>query len=104
MATKRMTGEDFHKELKSLEASMTSLDAHVRSRLLELVKKYPDAPITSDAKGKHMTQKWLNGLMTGTVIHVIEKIEKWSADQQKIEQLYLDMPDGIKETLEKLSD
>jgi hypothetical protein len=104
MTTKRMTGKDYRKELNELEKSIKSLDAHTRSRLLELVKIYPDAPISSDAKGKHMNKKWLSGLPTDTVIYLIEKIEKWSASQQKIEQLYIEMPDEIKKTLKRLSD
>jgi hypothetical protein len=104
MKAKRMTGVDYHKEYDELNKGLKSLDAHVRKRLLELVKIYPDAPISSDATGKHMTKLWLNAIRTDTVIYLIEKIEKWSAEQQKIEQLYLEMPDEIKKTLKKLND
>jgi hypothetical protein len=108
-ATKRMTGKDYRKELNELEKNMKSLEVHVRSRALELCKKYPDAPITRRAKGKDMTKKWINGLMTSTMIFIIEKIEKWSSDQEKIEQLtfdniYKEIQDKMGETLEKLSD
>lgn len=105
----RKTGKDYRKELTELEKSRKSLDAHARSRVLELAKKYPNAPISSDAVGKHMTKKWLNSLPTNTVIYLIEKIEEWSASQQKTEQLIIDniykeAKGKMNTTLKKLSD
>jgi hypothetical protein len=104
MTTKRKTGIDYRKEWDDIQQIEKSLSAHVRVRIKELCKKYPDAPITADATAKNMNKLWLSSLPTTAVIYLIEKIEKWSADQQKIEQLYIEMPDEIKKTLKKLSE
>ena len=99
MATKRMTGIDYRREWHLIQQSEKSLKAHVQVRLKELVKKYPDVPMPDVLRNE-----WADGMSTYGMIGCIERIEKWSADQQKIEQLYIEMPDEMKKTLKKLSD
>jgi len=90
MGTRRKTGNDYRKEYKELDERMKALDAYVRNRVLELVRIHPTAPISSDATGKHMNKKWLASLPTSTVIYIIQKIEKWSAEREISTQLTID--------------
>lgn len=99
MATERKRGKDYRREWNLIQQSEKSLKAHVQARLKELVKKYPDIPMPDVLRNE-----WADGMSTYGMIGCIEKIEKWSADQQKIEQLYIEMPDEIKKTLKKLKD
>ena len=99
MATKRMTGIDYRREWNLIQQSEKSLRAHVQARLTELVKKYPDMPMPDVLRNE-----WTDGISTYGMIGCIEKIEKWSASQQKIKQLYIELPDEIKKTLKKLAD
>jgi hypothetical protein len=99
MATERKRGKDYRREWNLIQQSEKSLKAHVQARLKELVKKYPDIPMPDVLRNE-----WADGMSTYGMIGCIERIEKWSADQQKIEQLYIEMPDEIKKTLKKLKD
>ena len=107
MGTRRKTGNDYRKEYKELDERMKALDAYVRNRVLELVRIHPTAPISSDATGKHMNKKWLASLPTSTVIYIIQKIEKWSAEREistqlTIDQIYNDGKSEYHDTLTKL--
>ena len=108
MSKNRMTGNEYYQEYKDLNKSQESLKTHVEKRLSDLIKKYPDAVVVHKDGDpmlcKHMTEIWFNQLTVEGKIRYIVNIEKWSADQQKIKQLYLEIPDEIKKTLEKLSD
>jgi hypothetical protein len=113
MSNKRMTGKDYRKAMDNLDKETEALEARIHVRFDELRKKYPEAIIDDavpakgikEVKCKDVSDHWANETM-GCVnkIRYIERIEKWSADQQKIEQLYLEIPDEIKKTLKKLSD
>lgn len=103
MSTKRMTGIDYRREWNLIKQSEKSLKAHVQQRLYELMRKYPDAKII-ESTAQELLDKKVADMSLHTMITYIEIIEKWSADQQKIEQLYIEMPDEIKKTLKKLSD
>jgi hypothetical protein len=97
--TKRMTGIDYRREWHLIQQSEKSLKAHVKERLNELVKKYPDMPMP-----EILINFWTDGMSTLGMIGCIEKIEEWSAEQQKVEQLYIEMPDELKKTLKNLGD
>jgi hypothetical protein len=86
MATKRMTGKDYRKLQEEIRQNEKSLDSHVRQRILELVKIYPDATITQALSGKHINEKFIKHLPASTIITLIERIEKWSEDQQNVIQ------------------
>jgi hypothetical protein len=81
-----MTGKDYRKEWNSIQQSTISLKAHVEERLKELVRKYPDAKIDFNTKAKEFSHIGLECLSTFGMIVYIEKIEKWSADQQPVIQ------------------
>jgi len=113
MATKRMTGNDYKKELKELNKSIESIVAHVESRLLELIRLFPDAVVVDKVLGKYLckniTKTWFQNLSLETKIAYIINIEKWNTAQQKVEQLtidkiYKELPSEIKKTLDKLND
>jgi len=104
-----MTGIDYRRELNLIRQSENSLRAHVEERLLQLKKLYPDAEIDSNSKIKELSSIWIKNMTTITMIKHIEKIEAWSAEQQKVEQLTIDkiyeeLPSEMKETLKKLGD
>jgi hypothetical protein len=105
MKNKRMTGIDYRREWHLIKQSEKSLKAHSQQRLNELMKKYPDAKIL-ESTAKELVDKKIDvtELSLHTIITYIEIIEKWSADQQKIEQLYIEMPDELKSTLKRLKD
>ena len=106
MTTKRMTGKDYRKEYKELTKSLKSLDAHISKRLQEICEIHPDAEVAAGLNGKWFASRpdTIKGLQIATRIKFIENVEKWSADQQKIEQLYIEMPEELKKTMKKLSD
>lgn len=94
MVIKRRTGKDYRKELKELNESMLSLDAHVTDRLMELSKLYPDAIIIDKPidkiKAKCLTKGWVESSSIETRIALIENIEKWSGSQQNVRQLEIE--------------
>jgi hypothetical protein len=95
-----MTGIDYRREWNLIQQSKKSLKAHVEQRLRELIAKYPEMPEMPEI----LRNDWFGNMSTFGMIGCIERIEKWSTDQQKIEQLYIEMPDDIKKTLKKLKD
>jgi Zn-dependent M16 (insulinase) family peptidase len=89
MTTKRKTGSDYRREWNLIKQSEKSLKAHVQQRLNELMKKYPDAKII-ECTAQELLDRKADGMSLHTMITYIEIIEKWSADQQKVEQLTID--------------
>ena len=92
--TKRMTGKDYRKEWQEIQQSEKSLKAHVDKRLRELIEKYPEAEISilrgngvEKIKCSDITVEWFDDLSTFGMIGYIEKIEKWSEEQQGVQQL-----------------
>lgn len=82
MSTKRMTGIDYRREWNLLQQEGKSLEAHVRVRLYDLIKKYPDAKIDANTTAKELTNLWIDYITSIEIIKYIEKIEDWSAAQQ----------------------
>jgi hypothetical protein len=106
-----MKGIDYSREWNLIQQSGNSLRAHAIERLLNLSKLHPESVVIENylgsvdsVKAKTLSECWIKSLMTEDIIEYIERIEKWSADQQKVEQLYIEMPDEIKKTLKKLSE
>jgi hypothetical protein len=94
MDKKRMTGADYRKEYKELNKSLESLKSHVDMRLRELLTLYPDAEISiirghgvEKIRCIDITVEWFDDLSTFGMIGYIEKIEKWSEEQQGVQQL-----------------
>jgi hypothetical protein len=99
MATRRKTGEDYRKEWNEIQQSKKSLKAYVDQRLRKLLILYPNAKIMIEDTEKEFykstgiipcTSKWFDGLSTYGMIGYIEKIEKWSDEQQPVIQKEID--------------
>lgn len=90
MKAQRKTANDYRKEAKDIRESMKSLEAHVSSRLLELVKIHPDAiviySLSDQIKAKSLTKSWVDDMDINSRIMMIERIEEWSATQQNVKQ------------------
>jgi hypothetical protein len=85
MATRRKTSEDYRREWNEIQQNTISLKSHVRARLKELIKKYPEMPMP-----EILHNGWIVGMSTYGMIGCIEKIEKWSAEQQPVIQKEID--------------
>jgi DNA mismatch repair protein MutH len=94
MATKRKTGIDYRKELNELRKSEISINAHIKNRIITLSEKYPDAVIilspSGNIKANALTKDWLNKMPIDMRLIVLERIEKYSARIEKVEQLTID--------------
>ena len=90
MATRRKTGEDYRTEWNEIQQNTISLKGHVKARLKELIKKYPDARVDFNTVAKEFSHVWRESLSTYGMIGYIEKIEKWSAEQQPVIQKEID--------------
>ena len=95
---KRKTSNDYRKELKSLEENLSSLDAHVTARLLELVNLYPDAIIVAnylsirdEVKAKSLSKCYVEKLSLEQRIDFIYVIEEWSAQLQPVIQTKIEI-------------
>jgi hypothetical protein len=87
---KRMTGIDYRREWYLIQQSEKSLKVHVQQRLKELISKYPEMPDMPEI----LRREWFGEMSTYGMIGCIEKIEKWSASQEKITQGEIDYKPG----------
>jgi len=94
MTKSRMTGKDYRKEWQEIQQSQKSLKAHVDERLRILLTLYPEAEISilrgngvEKIRCSDITSEWFDDLSTYGMIGYIEKIEKWSEQQQGVVQL-----------------
>jgi hypothetical protein len=112
MTTKRMTGKDYRKAMNDHYEEIEVLKTRIHKRFDELRKKYPEAIIEEavawkekkEMRCKDVSDHWFEIMGWVQELKYIEMVEKWSADQQKIKQLYLEIPDELKDTLKRLSD
>ena len=91
MATKRMTGKNYKKELSDLDTKTRSLEGKVNVRLLELTTAYPDVDLPCSRAGglkcKEIAHKWIIEETTlSAKIEYIEAIEKYIADKHPHKQ------------------
>lgn len=91
MKSTRKTGQDYRREYDELKQSEKSLDVHVTERLVELGTIHPDAIITTmgdtEIKATCLTKQWVESLKIDERIEIINTIEKWSAEKEKVIQL-----------------
>lgn len=85
-----MSGKDYRLELNVLKTKQRSLETHVNSRVVELVKIHPNAIIDrvnhTDIKASSLNPSYLEAQSVEKKIHYIEVIEKWSSEQEKFTQ------------------
>ena len=79
----RKTSRDYRKELNGFKKSVESTEAHVLSRLLTLIEKFPDATVMRKGYGefkvKNVSPSWIESLSTDTQLDYIESIEEHTA-------------------------
>ena len=99
MATRRKTGEDYRTEWNLIQQSQKSLEVHVNQRLRELLTLYPKAKTMIEESEESFykstgiipcSSNWFDELSMHGMIGYIEKIEKWSAEQQPVIQKEID--------------
>ncbi len=87
----RKTGKQYRKEYIELQKNMSSLDAHVTSRLVELGQRFPDAIIVKRyddfVRAKCLTKNYVEDLDIDTRILYIEAIEDWNSKLENVKQL-----------------
>jgi hypothetical protein len=86
---KRMTGKDYRKEYDEMMKTEKSLYSHTTNRLRELLKLYPNACVDKRCTlhSKDVTEDWLNTMSLCLTISFICGIERWSEEQQGVQQL-----------------
>lgn len=91
MATKRMTGKDYKKELSDLDTKTRSLEGKVNARLLELTTAYPNIDLPCSRAGglkcHNISHPWIiEETRLDAKIRYIETIEKFLADKHPHKQ------------------
>lgn len=85
-----MTGKDYRKEMIDLKSKEKRLENQINFRVLELVKKFPNAIIDNInhtyIKASSLNSSYLDAQSVEKKIHYIEVIEKWLGEQSKIKQ------------------
>jgi hypothetical protein len=91
---KRMTGKDYRKVYKELKKEQESLSAHIKHRLIELSKTFPDAIISYKPvpiRAKCIVPIYVEGLDIEKQIEYIEAIEEWSRRLEGVRQSEIEM-------------
>jgi len=106
MATKRKTSVDYRKEYMETVTIQKGIRNHLVARIRVMINKYPDARILKGMKAKEFIndRDWKLSFDTTTLLFILDRLERFSANQQKVEQLYLEIPTEIKKTLKDLDD
>jgi len=87
----RKTSNDYRKELSGFRKSVESTEAHITSRLLELVEKFPDAIVSKKGmdmfKARCLSKSWVDRMPVESQLEYIEEIEKHTASLEKHQQV-----------------
>ena len=87
----RKTSNDYRKELSGFRKSVESTEAHIKSRLLELVEKFPDAIVGMKGldmfKARCLSKTWVDRMSIETQLDHIESIENHTASLEKHHQV-----------------
>lgn len=79
----RKTSKDYRRELSGFRTSVESTEAHIKSRLLELVEKFPDAIVSKRGmdmfKARCLSKTWVDRMPIETQLEYIESIENHNA-------------------------
>ena len=82
----RKTSKDYRKELSGFRKSVESTEAHIKSRLVELVEKFPDAIVSKRGmdmfKARCLSKTWIDGLSTEVMLEYISSIEEYNAKSE----------------------
>jgi hypothetical protein len=87
----RKTSNDYRKELTQARTTLESVESHIKSRLMELTERFPEAIVEQRGedkfKAKCVTKSWLENLPTDTMLNYISAIENHNASQEKVRQI-----------------
>jgi hypothetical protein len=87
----RKTSNDYRKELNGFKKSVESTEAHIKSRLLELSEKFPDAIVSKKGvdmfKARCLSKTWIDRMPIETQLDHIEAIEEYTASLEKHQQV-----------------
>ena len=90
----RRTSKDYKKELEDSRKKVKSLEANIKSRLLRMIKDFPDAIIMKRGSDtfycRNVTKEWLDTLSPDSMIEHIRNIEEHNAKLQPHIQLELE--------------
>lgn len=86
----RKTSNDYRKELTQARANLESIEAHIKSRLIEMTERFPDAIVEvrgeDKFKAKCVTKSWLDDLSIDTMLNYIAAIENHNASLEIVRQ------------------
>jgi len=89
----RKTSNDYRRELTQAQTTLESVEAHIKSRLMELTERFPDAIVEQRGddkfKAKCVTKSWLENLSMDMMLNYISAIEEHNAKQEKVQQIKL---------------
>jgi hypothetical protein len=88
----RKTSKDYKSELNRLRTRQKALEARIKSRLVEMVERNPDAIVLEKGldkfKAKCVTKQWIENLSLDTMIEYIRSIEEHNAEPYIQTKLY----------------
>lgn len=87
----RKTSNDYRKYLSQARTNLESIEAHIKSRLMEMVETFPEAIIEvrgeDKLKAKCVSKTWVDNLSIDKMIDHIEAIEKHNESLEKVRQI-----------------
>ena len=87
----RKTSRDYRRELSGFRKNVESTEAHVKSRLLELMEKFPDAIVSKKGsdmfKARCLSKTWIDRMPVETQLDYIESIENHTASLEPHQQI-----------------
>jgi len=87
----RKTSSDYSRDLRTLRQSLESTEEHIKSRLVQMIEKFPDAIVVNRGvdkfKAKYITKEWIDRLSVDTMIEYIRSIEEHNAKEQNVRQI-----------------
>ena len=106
MATKRMTANDYAKELHKLELDKMALEKRIKTRAIELAQQYPDVEIHLSRfinPYKASSYEINKNTDTDSALAIIEGIEKYLAEQHPHKQIKIEFPITQHEKIMKIA-
>jgi len=87
----RKTSNDYRKDLNGFKKSVESTESHIKTRLIHLIEKFPDAIVVTKGidqfKAKCVTKSWIDGLSVETQLDYILAIEEHTTSLEKHRQV-----------------
>lgn len=88
------SANDYRRELRETNLKLTSTEAHIKVRLLEMIKTHPDAIVTqmggTDIKASGVTEDWIDRQNIETQLEYLSSIEDYSEKKFGVHQIKFD--------------